>query len=138
MSDTKSQDKDDLQQRIKDLEEKMSQPDFWQIKEKAQVIIREISSLKEELLGFSKYDKRSAIITIFSGAGGDDAEDFSAMLFNMYRRFIERRGWVWHLIHENKNDHGGFRNITMEIHGPSTIRQAHGGEQGRTTKLGAG
>jgi len=117
MFDTKSQDKDDLQQRIKDLEEKMSQPDFWQIKEKAQVIIREISSLKEELLGFSKYDKRSAIITIFSGAGGDDAEDFSAMLFNMYLKFIENNGWKIFILHQHKNDHGGYRNLTFEVEG---------------------
>jgi peptide chain release factor 2 len=56
-------------------------------------------------------------MTIFSGAGGDDAEDFSAMLFSMYRKYIESKGWQWSLMHEHKNDHGGFRNITIEIDG---------------------
>jgi peptide chain release factor 2 len=35
----------------------------------------------------------------------------------MYRKFCEKRGWGMELIHENANDHGGFRNITIEISG---------------------
>jgi peptide chain release factor 2 len=56
-------------------------------------------------------------MTIFSGAGGDDAEDFSAMLYRMYRRFSEKKGWGIEILHQNDNDHGGYRNITVEISG---------------------
>jgi peptide chain release factor 2 len=73
--------------------------------------------LKDKLEGAGKYDKGNAIITIFSGAGGDDAEDFSAMLLKMYLKYIEKKGWGYTMIHENKNDHGGYRNITLEISG---------------------
>ncbi len=108
-------DKEKIQEKIAELEAQMNAPDFWADKNKAQAVIKEIAELKVQKEGGGKYDKGGAIMTIFSGAGGDDAEDFSAMLFNMYRKYIENKGWNWSLIHENKNDHGGFRNITIEI-----------------------
>jgi peptide chain release factor 2 len=69
------------------------------------------------LEGVSKYEKGNAIMTIFSGAGGDDAEDFSAMLLNMYIKFFNKNGLDFSIIHQNENDHGGFRNITIEVTG---------------------
>ena len=95
----------------------MAQPDFWSDKNRAQAAIKELQDLKAEALGVGKYDSGDAIMTIFSGAGGDDAEDFSAMLFNMYRKYFDSRGWTSLILHQNDNDHGGFRNITMEISG---------------------
>jgi peptide chain release factor 2 len=106
---------DPIDQKIQELEALMTEPDFWADKNRAQAVIKEIQDLKTQKEGGGKYDKGGAILTIFSGAGGDDAEDFSAILFNMYRKYIESKGWSWTLIHENKNDHGGFRNITIEI-----------------------
>ena len=70
--------------RIKAIEDAMSAPDFWAQKDKAQALIKELQELKTEVEGGGKYDKANAIITIFSGAGGDDAEDFSGMLVRMY------------------------------------------------------
>jgi len=106
-----------LKKEIEKLESEMSQGNFWEDKVKAQTTIRKISQLKDELLGAEKYDKGDAILSILSGAGGDDAEDFSAMLFRMYTKYIERCGWQYNLIHENKNDFGGYRNISIEIIG---------------------
>ncbi len=110
-------DKESIEQKILELEAEMQLPDFWSDKNHAQAVIREIQDLKTAKEGGGKYDRGNAVMTIFSGAGGDDAEDFSAILFSMYRKFIEKRGWTWQLIHENQNDHGGFRNITIEIDG---------------------
>jgi peptide chain release factor 2 len=110
-------DKDAIQKKIEELEAQMNDAEFWADKNRAQAVIKEIQELKAEKEGGSKYDRGNAILTILSGAGGDDAEDFSAILFNMYRKYIETKGWSWSLVHENKNDHGGFRNITIEIDG---------------------
>lgn len=121
--------KDEIQKKIESLESEMQTPDFWQDKQRAQEVIREIESLKNELLGAEKYDQLNAVITIFSGAGGDDAEDFSAMLFRMYTKFAEKRGFGLALIHEHQNDHGGYRNVTFLVQG----KQAYGilkGESG--------
>lgn len=110
-------DSTDLKARIEELEAEMASPTFWTDKHKAQATIKEIQDLKEKLEGKGKYDKGNAIITIFSGAGGDDAEDFSRMLVNMYMRYIEKRGWGVMILHQNENDHGGYRNITFEVEG---------------------
>ncbi|MDO8572210.1 MAG: PCRF domain-containing protein [bacterium] len=108
---------DKTKERIAELEQHMALPDFWKNKDKAQALIRELQELREILLGVGKYDKGNAIITIFSGAGGDDAEDFSHMLYEMYSKYFEKKGWGSYLIHKNENDHGGYRNITIEVEG---------------------
>ncbi len=108
---------DEKEQKIRELEEAMTEPNFWSDKEKAQATIKEIQKLKDELLGVGQYDKGDAVMTIFSGAGGDDAEDFSASLLKMYFKYFENKRWGYSVLHENKNDNGGYRNITVEING---------------------
>jgi len=56
-------------------------------------------------------------MTIFSGAGGDDAEDFSSILLNMYLKYCDKNNFQVAVLHQNENDHGGYRNITIEISG---------------------
>lgn len=110
-------DKDAIQERITHIEAAMMDGDFWSDKVRAQAQIKELQELKDKLAGAGKYDKGSALLTIFSGAGGDDAEDFSAMLLRMYSQYTERKGWELSLIHQHENDHGGYRNVTIEISG---------------------
>ncbi|HEY4510793.1 MAG TPA: PCRF domain-containing protein [Candidatus Paceibacterota bacterium] len=110
-------DKEKITQRIAEIETAMNAADFWADKGKAQAMIREVGDLKAELAGAGKYDKGNAIITIFSGAGGDDAEDFSRMLFDMYARYGKQKGWTPYMLDENRNDQGGFRSVTFEMRG---------------------
>ena len=117
---------DHIDARIKAIEEAMLAPDFWVDKEKAQKLVRELGELKAVAQGGGKYDKANAVITIFSGAGGDDAEDFSAILVRMYFKYCERRSWGHEVLHENENDHGGYRNITFEVLGKGSYRELKG------------
>lgn len=116
----KKEEKESLQDQILKIENAMTEADFWSDKVNAQNIIRELQDLKEELKGVGKYDKGSAVMNLFAGAGGDDSEDFVSMLLHMYIKFIEKNGWNLSLIHENKNDHGGYRNVTFLIENPSS------------------
>ena len=109
--------KDQIQQKITELEALMYASDFWNDKEKAQAVLREIDVLKIKLEGGGKFDKGDAVLSIFTGAGGDDAEDFSRMLYDMYLKFIESKGWKTILLDKNENGNGGFRSIAIEIHG---------------------
>ena len=95
----------------------MAEPDFWADKNHAQEVISEYQALKDELEGVGKYDKGDAIITIFSGAGGDDSEDFSRILYDMYLKYADRASFTTKLLHQNQNNHGGYRNVTFEISG---------------------
>jgi peptide chain release factor 2 len=112
--------KQDLQKELERLEAAMNGADFWTDKEAAQATIRRVQDLKAEIESggnVGKYDRGNALMSIFSGAGGDDAEDFSKMLLNMYLKFFDRRGFGVKIFHKNENDHGGYRNLTLEITG---------------------
>jgi peptide chain release factor 2 len=110
-------DKEKIQNKINEIEAKMLLPDFWQDKKLAQKLIQEVQDLKDELQGLGKYDRGNTVITIYSGAGGDDAEDWSRMLFEMYSGFVVKKNWALNILYVNQNDHNGFRTITFEIIG---------------------
>lgn len=107
----------ELDQEIADLENQMNSVDFWNDKERAQEIIKKIKELKDKRDGVSSLDKGPAILTILAGAGGDDSEDWARMLLEMYEKYCERNMWSYSFIHDNTNDHGGYRNVTIEITG---------------------
>ena len=106
-----------IDEKIKELEEKMLAPDFWSDKNKAQNILRELAELKDKKEGLGKYDKGNAIVTIISGAGGDDSEDFARMLLDMYLKYADKKNWTVNFIHEHKNEHSGYKNVSFEIAG---------------------
>jgi len=110
---------EETQKRVEEIETAMQQADFWVDPKKAQAMIKELQDLKEVATGKEKYDKNHAVITIVAGAGGDDAEDFARMLVEMYQRFSEKRNWQAGIVDENKNNHGGYRNVLLEIRGRS-------------------
>ncbi|MCB9820694.1 PCRF domain-containing protein [Candidatus Nomurabacteria bacterium] len=109
--------KEEIKGKIAKIEEAMSLPGFWDDKVSSQEKVKELGDLKDKLEGVGKYDKGGAVLSILSGAGGDDAEDFSRMLLEMYFKYSEKKGWKVYLKHENKNDHDGYRNVTIEIEG---------------------
>ncbi len=106
-----------MRMRILEIEGAMTGALFWSDKVSAQAMIRELGELKNAMEGVGKYDKGDAVLTLIAGAGGDDAEDFARMLRSMYEKYVARRGWSARVLHQNENDHGGYRNITMEISG---------------------
>ena len=108
---------EEIKKKIEELEAAMASTEFWVDKDRAQRTLREHEVLKNELVGAGKFDLGGAVMTIFSGAGGDDAEDFSRILLAMYLKFFDNRKWSYSIIHKNENDHGGYRNITLEING---------------------
>ena len=103
--------------RIGEIEALMCDASFWSDSNKAQAMIKELQELKDFVPGKGKYDSGDAVMTIFAGAGGDDAEDFVAMLLNMYKAYIAKRGWQSYLLSENENNHKGYRSISLEIKG---------------------
>ena len=95
----------------------MASPDFWSEKEKAQATLKEYQDLKAKLAGGGSYDKSDAIVSIVSGAGGDDAEDFSRILFSMYSKYSASKGWRTSLLSSNENSMGGYRSVSFEVAG---------------------
>ena len=80
---------------------------------------------KQEFKTFlsGKYDKNNAILEIFSGAGGQDAQDWATMLLRMYERFCTIKGFKAVVLHQALGEGGGpeerigTKSVTMEIKG---------------------
>jgi peptide chain release factor 2 len=103
--------------RIKEIENAMLQTDFWNDSEKAQAQIKELQELKDAESGVKKYDRNNAMVTVYAGVGGDDAEDWVRMLLEMYMKFADKQNWKIEFLDENRADHGGYKNITFEVSG---------------------
>lgn len=67
-------------------------------------------------------DARNVIVEIRAGTGGEEAALFAGELFRMYARFAERKGWKTALMHENRTDIGGFKEIIFGIEGNRVYR----------------
>ena len=104
-------------EKLKKLEDELREPDFWQNKEKAQEVLKEIREIKIKQASLNKYDKGGAVVGIYAGAGGEDAEDWARILFEMYQKFSEKRKWDLKILHEHRNDTDGLRNIAFELFG---------------------
>ena len=115
-----------IQNQINELEQEMYAVEFWQNKDRAQFVLAEIERLRNELLGDKKYDKGNTIISIYAGAGGDDAEDFVRILFEMYQSFAQNRSYHIALLEESSNNLNGYRSITFEVIGKNAFANLRG------------
>ncbi len=107
----------EIKKEIESLEALMYKPNFWDNKKEAEEVIQKIKNLKIALEGGNTLDAGGAVLNIFAGAGGDDSEDWARMLLNMYLKYFEKKNWQIEFLDENKNENGGYRNISLEIMG---------------------
>jgi integrase len=75
--------KQDLEENISKIEIQMASGDFWADKEKAQLVLKKYQDLKQQLAELAAIERGNCILNIFTGAGGDDAEDWTRMLLEM-------------------------------------------------------
>jgi peptide chain release factor 2 len=72
-------------------------------------------SLKAFLSGH--YDKKNALVSIHAGQGGTEAMDWSSMLYRMYLRFAERRGWETAMVDLTRGEEAGIKSVVFKVNG---------------------
>ena len=126
---SRSQDKLDLlisvESRINDLEvliEMANDASDTETKTEAKKELSDLQKLVGQLeiqtLLSGEYDSRAAVITIRSGAGGDDATDFAEMLMRMYVRYCEQKNYPVHVLDVSHAEGAGIKSATFEIDAP--------------------
>ena len=83
--------------------------------------LKQIESTYEELrietLLSEEYDKDNAIVTLHAGAGGTEACDWVNMLYRMYNRWIESKGFTTEVLDYLDGDITGIKTVTFEVNG---------------------
>ncbi len=76
-----------------------------------------INDLELRLTLGDPMDIQDAIVTIHPGAGGTESQDWAEMLFRMYSRWIERKGFKKTIMDYQPGDEAGIKDLTMEVKG---------------------
>lgn len=87
------------------------------VEQKTAELERKATKAEAALFLSGKYDAGNAILSVYGGAGGEDAEDWAAILVRMYQKYIESKGWSITELHRHTNDHDGIKNATYEVRG---------------------
>ncbi len=62
-------------------------------------------------------DALNCIVTIHPGAGGTESQDWAEMLYRMYTRWFDSRGWSWKILDYLPGDEAGLKDATIEVKG---------------------
>lgn len=79
---------------------------------------KKFEGLRGELKFNGPYDGHDAIVSIYAGAGGTDAQDWTQMLFRMYARYFENNRWKVKVVDESPGEEAGLKSVTLEVEGP--------------------
>jgi len=82
---------------------------------------KKINQLSLDLMLDGKDDARNAIVSINAGAGGTEAQDWAEMLFRMYSRWVERKGYKAELIDFQPGDEAGIKSVTFTASGENAF-----------------
>lgn len=132
--------------RIKNLEAEASNPSFWKDREAASAKMKNLAQLQKDLQkiedlqnlienGNEKaaeklldeletflylsgpYDQGFAIMSLHAGQGGVEAMDWTQMLYRMYTRYFEKKGWSFDVIEQTFGEEAGFKSISVAVNG---------------------
>jgi peptide chain release factor 2 len=75
------------------------------------------SKLEFATLFSGEYDSAGAIVAVHAGSGGTEAQDWAEMLFRMYMRYAEKKGFVVSVLEESRGEVTGFKSIMFRVAG---------------------
>ncbi|MDO8639549.1 MAG: peptide chain release factor 2 [bacterium] len=137
---------EEKRKEIRELEAQAAKPSFWHDQNGATEKMKNLSNFQKEveeieelqelikngqekeaekildkmeiILYFSgRYDGEGAILSVHSGQGGVEAMDWAQMLYRMYTRFFERKGWSFETIEEMPGEEAGIKSATISVNG---------------------
>ncbi len=97
--------------------EESDQDTLEEVSQKVEGLERQIKKLSFELMLDGEEDENNSIVSINAGAGGTEAQDWAEMLFRMYMRWIERKGFKINVVDFQPGDEAGIKSVTFTANG---------------------
>jgi len=124
------------QERIGQIKEKMTDPNFWLDHELAGKLAQELrhledivthfelaeseadlDELEQEVFYSGGHDNASAYLSVHAGAGGTEAQDWASMLLRMYQRYAEKEDYKLQLLDKTDGEEAGIKSATVLMKG---------------------
>ena len=111
---------DSLKEELGDIEKLADSEDISDILSDFE---KKIAKLEDRTFLSGKYDKGNAVLSIYSGAGGQDAQDWATLLLRMYERYCSAKGFQTKILEQSFGEAGGpegrigIKSVALEIKG---------------------
>ena len=111
-----------LQQELAEFDELKEEVSIAETEKDIRDLEKKLARKEVETFLSGKYDKGSAILSIYAGAGGQDAQDWASMLLRMYLRYADTKGFKTKILQQSFGEPGpegriGTKSVTLEIKG---------------------
>lgn len=106
-----------LLEMSKEAKEAKEEKEAKEFTEEYERLLKEWETVEIGLYLSDEFDTNNAYLTISSGAGGTEAQDWAAMLMRMYLRYCERQGWTAELIERTDGQETGIKSATLHVQG---------------------
>lgn len=110
-------DYEDLGLLIEMSEEEPDEDTINEIQEELERFVSEFEELRIQTLLTGEYDKNNAIVSLHAGAGGTESCDWAGMLYRMYTRWAEKKGYTIEVLDYLEGDVAGIKGVTFEVQG---------------------
>lgn len=97
--------------------EESDQQSISEVAQEIKALEKKINKLSLELMLSGPDDANNAIVSINAGAGGTEAQDWAEMLFRMYLRYAEQKGFKTEIIDYQPGDEAGIKSVTFTASG---------------------
>ena len=108
---------EDLETLVEMAEEEDDESLVDELKSELATFTEKVEALQLELLLKGPYDNSNAVLSLHAGAGGTEAQDWTEMLYRMYTRYCEGRGWTVRELDMLDGDDAGVKSVTFEVSG---------------------
>ena len=88
-----------------------------EIQEMLDEFVKELEELRTKTLLSGEYDGCNAILKLNAGAGGTEAMDWCSMLYRMYQRWADKKGFTTEVLDFLDGDEAGLKSITLQVNG---------------------
>lgn len=109
-----------IMKRINDIKKEIDDVEMMEMlleEEEFEEAKKIINTYEIQLFLSGKHDKGDAIFAIHAGQGGTEAMDWTSMLFRMYTRYFEQKGWKWEEIDLVSGEEAGIKSTIMNVYG---------------------